>query len=174
MLNNNKTLSLLICVTSLSACTSMGPNPYMTNQPYVYDGSQLYPEGYESIDYSSMGEKTQVVVPESYHVSAEHAPTPHQDIDRHWVNEQNSQNYTIELADGDKASQVANTLYKAPKNEHMAELKYSRNGKTYYKGLYGSYPTHEAAEQALSALPADIKQSAGIKTWNSVQSSARE
>ena len=174
MLNKNRIVSLFICVSSLSACTSTIPNRYTTNQPYVYDGAQLYPEGYESIDYSSTIDKSQIVVPDSYHVSTLHAPTPHKDIDRAWVDSQNAQGYTIELADGEKASQVANTLYKAPKNERMAEVKYLRNGKPYYKGLYGSYPTHEAAENALSTLPADVKQSAGIKTWANVQDGVRE
>ena len=85
------------------------------------------------------------------------------------MNSQNSQAFTIELADEEKASQVANTLYKAPKNERMGEVKYQRDGKTYYKGLYGSFPSYEAAQQALSALPSDVKQNAGIKKWASVQ-----
>ena len=82
---------------------------------------------------------------------------------------QNAQGYTIELADGDKAAQVAGALYKAPKNQRTAEVKYQQGGKTYYKGLYGSYPSYDAAQQALSTLPADVKQKAGIKSWGSVQ-----
>ncbi len=173
MLNKYKIVSLLVCVSSLSACTSMNQESSTTYQPYAYDGAQLYPEGYEGSAYSSE-EKHQVVVPESYHVGAEHSPAPPKDVDRAWINQQNSQGYTIELADGDKASQVANTLYKAPKQERMAEIKYQREGKTYYKGLYGTYSSHEAAEQALSSLPPDVKQNAGIKTWGSVQSGVGE
>ena len=85
-----------------------------------------------------------------------------------------AQNYTIELADGDKASEVANTLYKAPKNDRMAEIKYQKDGKTYYKGVYGSYPSLEAAQQALTTLPDEIKQKAGVQTWGSVQQNVHE
>jgi len=172
MLNKNRIAGLLICVSSLSACTSSHEDAYTSYQPYTYDGTQLYPEGYETTNYSLEG--AHVVVPDSYHVSAEHSPTSHKDIDREWVNQQNAEGYTIELATGDKASYVANTLQKAPKNERMAEVKYERNGKIYYKGLYGTYKSREAAEQALSALPPDVKQNAGIKTWSSVQSRVDE
>ncbi len=172
MLNKNRIAGLLICVSSLSACTSSHDDAYTGYQPYTYDGTQLYPEGYENTNYSL--EEKHVVVPDSYHVSAEHSPTSHKDIDREWVNQQNAEGYTIELATGDKASQVANTLQKAPKNERMAEVKYERNGKIYYKGLYGTYKSREAAEQALGALPPDVKQNAGIKTWSSIQSNVDE
>ncbi len=78
------------------------------------------------------------------------------------------------MADGEKASQVAQTLYKAPKNDRMAQIKYQRNGKDYYKGLYGSYDSPEAAQKALDALPPDIKQGAGIKNWSNVQGNLNE
>jgi septal ring-binding cell division protein DamX len=178
MLNHTKILGLCLCVSGLSACTTDSPTTYTNDQPYqlyTYTGTQLYPEGYENSVYNdSTQEQKQVDIPDSYHVSVNHSPTPHADLDREWVNRQNAQSYTIELADGDKASQVAGTLYKAPKNERTAEVKYQHDGKTYYKGLYGSYPSYEAAQQALSSLPADVKQKAGIKTWSSVQNGVRE
>ena len=171
MIKNTRTLGIVICVLSLSACTSYSPGEYSDNQNYAPQGTLLYPEGYDSRVYSeTYQEKKSVVVPETYHVGAYHSPTPHTDRDREWVNGQNSQGYTIELADGDKASQVANTLLNAPKSERMAEVKYQRDGKTYYKGLYGTYPTYEAAAQALSTLPTEVKQKASVKTWGSVQS----
>ena len=171
MLNKTRILSICVCVSSLSACTTYGPDNSTSAQPYAYEApQQLYPEGYESTGYNEQPQgKQPVVVPESYHVGVNHSPTPHTDRDKEWVNSQNSQAFTIELADEEKASQVANTLYKAPKNERMGEVKYQRDGKTYYKGLYGSFPSYEAAQQALSALPSDVKQNAGIKKWASVQ-----
>lgn len=174
MQTKTKILSVAICVSGLTACSSFNSPSYPSYQTSNLQGTQIYPEGYEGSAYysdSSQGKKP-MAVPESYHVGAYHSPTPHTDRDREWVNSQNPQSYTIELADGDKAATVAKTLYEAPKNERMAEIKYLRDGKTYYKGLYGSYPSKEAAEQALSALPADVKQSASVKEWNAVQGSA--
>ena len=176
MLTMNRLL-LCFCAAGLSGCTSQTAyTPETTTyQPYHYEDTQVYPEGYESISYSGVSqEKKEVMVPETYHVGAYHSPTPHTNRDRDWVNTQSPQNYTIELADGDKASDVANALYKAPKSERMAEVKYQRGGKVYYKGLYGSYPSQEAAQQALEALPNDIKEKAGVKSWGSVQSNVTD
>ena len=47
---------------------------------------------------------------------------------------------------------------------------FHRDGKSYYKGLYGSYSSKEEAQKALDALPADVKKEAGIKNWSNVQS----
>ena len=174
MLNNTRIISICLCISGLSACTTDDTSTYTTAQPYqpyTYSGTQLYPESYENTGYTEPPQTSSTVeVPETYHVSASHSPTPHTDVDREWINSQNAQGYTIELADGDKASQVAGALYKAPKNERTAEVKYQHDGKTYYKGLYGTYPSREAAQQALDALPADAKPNAGIKTWGNVQS----
>jgi septal ring-binding cell division protein DamX len=103
-----------------------------------------------------------------------HAPSSHTDRDKEWVNNQSAESYTIELADGDQAAEVAKTLYKAPKKERMAEIKYQRAGKTYYKGLYGTYPNYEAAQEALKSLPEDMKQKAGVKPWSSIQRSVND
>lgn len=174
MLNNYRILSISLCVCSLSACTIDDTTTYTNDQlyqPYTYSSTRWNPQGYENTGYTELPQDQKPVeVPESYHVSATHAPTSHTDLDHNWVNSQNAQAYTIELSNSDKASQVAGTLFKAPKNERTAEIKYQHDGKTYYKGLYGSYPSHEAAQQALDALPADVKPNAGIKTWGSIQS----
>lgn len=173
MLNKTRIVSVFICVSGLSACTSDSPPVY--NYPtYTYDNTQLYPQSYEGGYAELPQEKKQIEVPETYHVGSYHSPTSHTDVDRSWVKSQNGQSYTIELADSDKASQVAGKLYKTPKNQRTAEVKYQRDGKTYYKGLYGTYPSYEAAQQALSALPEDVKQTADIKTWSAVQSGVGE
>ena len=177
MMHQTRIISICFCVASLSACTIDDPNEYTTTQTYyTYNKEQDY---YQNTNYSSYttndtqyanvpAEKAPVSVPDSSLVSASHSPVSHSDVDRTWVNSQNAQHYTIELANSEKASQVAGTLYKAPKNERTAEIKYQEGGKTYYKGLYGSYPSYEAAQQALNQLPDDIKHSAGIKSWGSV------
>ncbi|MFI4919644.1 MAG: SPOR domain-containing protein, partial [Legionellales bacterium] len=111
-----------------------------------------------------------VVVPESYHVGAYHSPVSFKDMDQSWVSRQNPQGYTIEIADDAKASEVARKLYNTPKNDRMAQVQYQRNGRVYYKGVYGTYSSSDAAQKALDALPPDIKQGAGVKTWSSIQS----
>ncbi len=177
MLTTIRLLGVSLCVLNLSSCmindTGRSSDP---SYGYGYENPPLYPEGYESIGtYSDQTvNQTNVSVPESYHVGAERSPTLPKDVDKSWVSSQNPQGYTIEVAEGEKAAQVAGVLQKAPKNERMAEVKSQQGGKTYYKGLYGSYDSQEAAQQALSALPDDLKQSAGVKTWGSVQKNLSE
>lgn len=164
-------LSICICVACLPACTTSYTPKVFGDYQYSSDTTtQLYSDGYAGGGYfvDSYSEKP-VTVPESYHVGVDHSPIPHTDRDKTWVTSQNAQTYTIELADGEKASDVANALHKAPKSERMAEVKYQRDGKTYYKGVYGSYPNYESAQEALKTLPEDIKQKAGVKAWGSVQ-----
>jgi hypothetical protein len=140
-------------------------------QVSAYDESQMYaPVNYSSSNTgyrdSSSG---QVTVPNSYHVGEYHSPISFKDRDKSWVSSQNPQAYTIEVAEGDKASQVAQKLYKTPKNDRMAQVKSQVNGSAYYKGVYGTYPDEASAQKALDALPDDIKQGAAVKNWSSVQ-----
>lgn len=179
MLTKTRIVSISLCVVSLSGCMLDGTNntSYRSDYPtYDYQPSPLYPESSDNVSYYGppAESKNNIVVPESYHVGSVHSPTASRDVDKTWVNGQNPQSYTIEIADGEKASQVAGKLQRAPKNERMAEIKYQRGGKAYYKGLYGSYPSYDAAQQALSALPDDVKQNAGIKNWGSVQNNLSE
>nr|WP_229669351.1 SPOR domain-containing protein [Legionella impletisoli] len=143
----------------------------MNYQTYTWNGEPLYPESYDASytyrDYER--EKKPVVVPETYHVGAYHSPARAKDRDRNWVQSQNPSNYTIELAEGDKASKVASKLVKAPKNDRRAQVKYEQNGTTRYKGVYGSYPSYEAAQQALKTLPEEVREGAKIESWGSVQ-----
>ena len=174
MLNKTRVLGICLMTSGLTACMTDNPTTYTTYttyQPYAYNNTQFSSEGYENTLYATDAPPSQqeVVTPDTHYASDFHSPTPHKDMDKEWVNHQNSQGYTIELADGEKASQVAGALYKAPKNDRTAEINYQRDGKTYYKGLYGTYPNYEAAQKAFNALPADVKQNAGIKTWANVQ-----
>ena len=177
MLTKTRIICVSLCVLNLSACMTGGPHDYSNAQSYGYQVSPLYPEGYDNtVVYGNNPYETrqEIMVPNSYHIGATQSPTASKDLDRTWVSSQNPTGYTIQIADDEKAARVAGTLQKAPKNEHMAEVKYQRNGKAYYKGLYGTYPTSEAASKALNALPDDVKQGAGIQTWGSVQQSVTE
>ena len=87
---------------------------------------------------------------------------------------QSAEGYTIELSNSEKAADVAGTLFKAPKSERSAEVEYQREGKTYYKGVYGSYPNKDAAVQALKQLPTDVQQQAAIQSWKNVQNGLDE
>ncbi|WP_419418862.1 SPOR domain-containing protein [Legionella sp. D16C41] len=177
----NYRLAIYIGCCTLVSCVHITDDvPYPpTYTSYRYDDmkyySQIYSQGVNYNDYSSSPLPTsEVKVPESYHVGAYHSPTRAKDRDKSWVSSQNPQGYTIELADDEKPAQVAKKLYLAPKNDRMAEIKYQRDGKAYYKGVYGSYPSKEAAENALNNLPADLKQNAGVKDWGSIQSSVSD
>lgn len=166
---------LLTGVAALTGCMST-PNQYLNYHASPYDDrSMYYSEQYEG-EYpyyqpsqNANAAKKPVEVPETYHVGRYHSPTSHKDRDRRWVVSQNPQAYTIEIAEGEKASQVAGKLFKAPKKDRMAQIKYQRGDRVYYEGVYGSYPSYEAAQQALSTLPDDLKQGAHIKSWGSVQ-----
>lgn len=164
--------ALTVCVSSLSGCMSMNEGSYTTYPPSTYDNNQGYVQNYPiTTDYGSgdLAPSGRINVPDSYHIGAYRSPSSAKDQDRNWVSAQNPSGYTIEIADDAKASQVAKKLYQIPKNDRMAEIKYQRDGKEYYKGLYGSYSSQEEAQKALSTLPNDVKQNAGIKNWGSIQ-----
>ncbi len=133
----------------------------------------LYPEGYENpVQYSLPNTPTEaepVVVPESFHISQHKAPVKAKDMDERWVMSQNPSYYTIELAEGAHAAQVANVLYQAPKNERSAEINGKRQGQAYYQGVYGSYANEAEAQEHINTLPNDLKQNAHIKRWSTIQ-----
>ena len=179
MFTTTKVIGLTLCAISLSACDSLFEHHY--TDPYQSSkqskGIQLYPDGYDNggaYAPKAANETKQVVVPETYHVGEIAAPASFKERDTVWISHQNPQGYTIEIAHGENAAEVASTLQKVPKSERTAEVKYQQDGKSYYKGIYGTYPSYEAAQQALSALPEDVKQNAGVKTWGNVQSSVTE
>lgn len=184
MLKAIRVLIILLSTMYLSACMIDGTSSYSNfngyNNLYNYSNEpMIYPDSYDTYraynqNYNSSpppaASKETVVVPNSYHVGAGN-PTSSKDVDKRWVNSQNPQSYTIELTNDNKASKVAGVLYKAPKNERTAEVKTNKGG---YKGLYGSYPTYEAAKEKLNSLPEDIKNNANIKAWGNVQNDISE
>ncbi|AWN74598.1 SPOR domain-containing protein [Legionella anisa] len=170
-MNKKINLALLaMCAFTMSSCTR--ESDYMSYPAYTYnDNIAPYAmNSYNMVNYDyRYQQKQEVRVPNSYYVGELHSPTSFKDRDQSWVNSQNPQGYTIELVEGDKASQVAQVLYKAPKNDRIAQVKYDRDGKTHYKGVYGTYSTAEEAQKALNALPSEIKNSASVINWSSVQ-----
>ncbi|MBA2709694.1 MAG: SPOR domain-containing protein [Tatlockia sp.] len=157
---------------SLAACTS-----YEANNQNVYTSYSAEPIHYQPIKYASVqpyetrsGYSGSITtVPDSHYTGSYRSPTSHKDIDRSWVDNQNPNSYTIQIGESDKAYQVAGRLHKTPKTERSAEVKYDRNGQSYYKGVYGSFNSQEDAQKALNSLPPEIKQGAEIKSWSSVQ-----
>lgn len=176
-------LSFFICLSALVSCSKMNEMPYQPTYTSNYDDmryySQVYTQGvnyYSPSDYTSseITPTSEVNVPDSYHVGAYHSPARAKDRDKHWVSSQNPQGYTIEIADGEKPAEVAKQLYLAPKTDRTAEIKYQRDGKVYYKGLYGSYSSPEEAQKALDSLPMELKQKAGVKNWEVIQNSSSD
>ena len=177
MLTQTKMICISLCMVNLSACMTSGQHDYVSNQPYDYQATPLYPEGYENtVVYTTDSYNTPqgMQTPNNYPVTTKQSPVASKDMDKAWVTSQSPTGYTIQMSENEKASYVARALQKAPKNERMAEVKYKQNGKDYYKGLYGSFPDAESATKALEALPGDIKQAARIETWGTVQQSLVE
>ena len=189
MNNTLRTLIIMACYINLTACVMDGTNTVGGYDPYSKrPSSMLYPEGYENpINDTTIYDTTPlpatqiaptstlttsskgVMVPETYHVSSIHGPTPVHDVDQDWVSQQNPNHYTIELAESSKASQVASVLSSAPKHARTAEIQTSKYGQTYYTGVYGTYASKDDAEAALNTLPQDIKRNANIESWSQVQ-----
>lgn len=181
---NTKIIAVAISSVALSACSNFYPTNYTSAFQSTNKNAaiQLYPDGYDNggaYAPSPVPKTTSALSPinpvvgssETYHVSSNMQPQQSFKIrDNSWVKSQNPQGYTIELATDEKAAPVASVLQQAPKNERMAEVKYQQGGKNYYKGVYGTYPSYQAAQQALNNLPENLKQNAGIKTWGSIQS----
>ena len=180
-MNNKMKFTVVgLCALGLSSCMIMEDSTSKSlNYPAYssYDDNQMYRNNSSNASayntnykYSDNNQpKQDVVVPDSYHVGEMRSPVSFHDRDQSWVDSQSPQSYTIELANGDKASQVAQKLYKAPKNDRMAQVKYQQGGKEYYRGVYGSYSNAEDAQKALDALPADVKNGASVNNWGSVQ-----
>jgi septal ring-binding cell division protein DamX len=164
-------IKIVFISVSLSACTMMESDPYAD---YGYQPSNM--QRYVQYDYRTNNYQGPVyrsesapIATESYHVSAGSSPRSFKDRDETWVASQNPAGYTIQIANGDKASEVAGELNKAPKSDRKAQVKYMQDGKIHYKGLYGSYENEQAAQEAFNALPQDVKQKASISNWKQVQ-----
>jgi septal ring-binding cell division protein DamX len=90
-------------------------------------------------------------------------------LDSEWVRKQNPQDYTIMIASNDQPLGISKALMEVPKNQRSAAIKYSRNGKTFYTGVYGNYMDANMAKENLENLPSDVKQEASVVQWSQVQ-----
>lgn len=106
---------------------------------------------------------------ESSSIAYKPNPDRFANLDSDWVNKQSPGSYTIELANSEKRTDVAKQLTDTPKLARTAQVKYQENGTTRYRGVYGTYPTRQAAEAALAKLPANVRQNASIHKWETVQ-----
>ena len=169
MLNRTRSIGISLAVLSLNGCMLDGITNHDSYTPYnTYENApnMVYPDSYEALSNRAEPVSSEkVVVPQSYHLSMGN-PEASKDVDKSWVNSQSPQAYTIQLVTDNKASRVANVLYKAPKQERSAEIKTSQGS---YKGVYGTYPSYEAAAAQLNTLPEEVKQGATITTWSQVQ-----
>jgi hypothetical protein len=180
MMNYNNIVakgSLLLIVISLSSCGMLEDNYYNLwgdNPSYTSRyGNYHYNPANPSSSHAGTGKRPRsrgVRVPESYHFAEQATPVSHKDRDKQWVDTQNPNAYTIELNSGEKPAEVANTLYKAPTGTRKAQIKQQKDGKTVYKGVYGSFENEEEARKALDSLPEDVRSKAKVERWNDVQS----
>lgn len=109
-----------------------------------------------------------VSVPKSYYL-AEGVPVSHQTSDKDWIDQQSTEEYTIELSDNKSPAVVAKTIQEAPKNARMAQVQYNDDGKNKSLGVYGSFSSKQAAEEALAKLPPAVRENAKIQSWNNIQ-----
>jgi hypothetical protein len=167
---------LTIILSILLGCVNREGAGYQPYYAYHSEDSIIYSSNYGGTDYGAYsGEAASTVIaPDTYHLGSYRAPVRAKESDKSWVSSQNPQNYTIELADDANASYVAKRLSQAPLRNRRAELKYNKEGQSYYKGVYGSYSSAEEAQKALEELPAEIKQGASVQQWNRVQSNLQE
>lgn len=171
MLKKIQKISVSLSILGLSGCFFNGAMRDNIPPQSSYDTppNMLYPDSYETIsdrmDVTPSNSGT-VVVPQSYHMGMMGSPETSKNVDKNWVSSQNPQSYTIQLATDSKASRVANTLYKTPKQERSAEIKTNQGT---YTGVYGTYSSYEAAQEKLNSLPEDIRQNAKITPWSNIQ-----
>lgn len=155
----------------MQACDTIYSTPY--NDEYAlssYNFSNYHDNNMQQNQPGGYyGPRRSVNVPNSYHVGRNATPASHKKRDRNWASSQNPQGYTIELANDKKASNVAKTLHKVPKNERMAQFKYKQDGKSRYTGVYGTYKNRDEAQKALKALPSDVRNKASVQKWGKIQ-----
>jgi septal ring-binding cell division protein DamX len=161
---------LILSVIGLSACATLRPDSSFNHNQYddYNNNSPLYPESYESTSSTTVY-PTEENSQKFMNTMAVSNRQPAKDMDHQWIESQSAQAYTIVLSNSEHPSSVASALSQAPKNQRMAEIKYQKGNQTYYEGLYGSYASREAAEEAYNALPAELKSGANVAPWSAVQ-----
>src|SRR5688500_1617226 len=97
---NYKRFVIYACISILLSCVRIGPAQYMpTYRPYHYEETNVYSQGYyQSANFNDYSEdrassviSSEVTVPETYHVGANHSPRRAKENDKNWVYSQNPQ-----------------------------------------------------------------------------------
>jgi hypothetical protein len=174
IMNNCSKISILaFSLASLTGCYTTNQTTYDNSRypTYVYDENMMYPISGQSDDVASYqySSSPAVNVPDSYYAGGYRSPVKHNDKDKEWVQSQKSSAYTIEIGDSEKPAEVAGKLQQTPKTERMAEIKYYRDGKPHYKGVFGTFDNQESAEKALKSLPVEVQKGASVKAFTHVQ-----
>ena len=160
--HNRIIIPAMVCAGLLSACqwSSTGTQNASQESHYIGWGDDA---GLAVIP------RQKVTVPHSYHFAQHKSPKKHHSRDQNWVNQQNPQQYTIEIANQSSAAKVAKILHSTPKHERTAQIAYQGSHKKQYIGVYGSFATPEQAKQALKKLPPEMRQHAYVTQWKKVQ-----
>lgn len=160
----------------ISGCSRVSYDFYRYDSSYS-DTEMLYERGYIVRDAGIQAgppplikSKPVILSQDSMLVStyAGEAKVAHPPSDNVWVKQQVLTAYTIELVDDVKPAVVSHVLLQTPKMEHSAAYRYVHNGVTRYKGLYGSFNTHQAAQEALQKLPAKFKANSRITQFGNL------
>lgn len=115
-------------------------------------------------------EPRKVTVPDSSFFTGRATPVSHEALDSEWVQQQNPNSYTIEVASDEKPAAVADVLQQIPKLARTAQIQQDNK----YTGVYGSYSSQEEAQSAFNKLPANIRRKAKIKQWEHVRSVTKQ
>lgn len=163
----NKIVLILPVIGVLSACSTVTvPNAetkeyiYPVNSPY--DREMLAKPVNEYTESKPLPTFVKTAEVPQRQVSAKN-------IDVTWVQQQNPGALTILVATEEQALPVGMALTQTPKDQRSAALRYERNGRMQYSGVYGSYSDKEAAEQAIQNLPESLKNNARVVSWSEMQ-----
>ncbi|KTC99659.1 Sporulation related domain protein [Legionella geestiana] len=171
---NTKRLQWMVILLTLflGGCVQTGDSMntnYGAYEPSMYQG---YSSSFTYYNTESPGMRmpeANLVQQPAWTGAAAATPVSSRDVDTAWVQQQNPTGYTIEIADGEKASTVARQLQSAPKADRRAQIRYQNNGKSWYRGVYGSFASREAAENALRNMPPSLQSKASVRRWSDVQ-----
>ena len=103
------------------------------------------------------------------------APTLDQGIrDRDWISNQDPRQFTVQLISGENEAAVVRFIRKHHIEKQAAYYSTMRSGKTWYSVVYGNFPNHNAARQALSRLPRVLRRdSPRIRNFQGIQAQLR-
>jgi len=105
-------------------------------------------DGYRKLSVSSIKPVTLTT-----HINNEIVLEPQQ-----WVRSQNENFYTLQLASSTNAELIKKYFYENSLSGKAGYYKNHREGENWYALIYGAYPSVNAANQAISSLPKDLRK----------------